>query len=70
MADTKPKRLTKGPRMRSRSERVATMMIRIHVRRYGGADSPFDWMLEKTPISLMIVGTNRGREAKDTLQEK
>lgn len=59
-----------GPRMRNLSDRKATRIMVKKVRRYGGALRPLDWTLVKDPISAMIVGTNNGREAKQTLQEK
>jgi hypothetical protein len=46
------------------------MMIKMNVRRYGGAESPFAWIRENEPISAMMVGTKSGREAKETLQPK
>jgi hypothetical protein len=50
---------------------VALMMkpMPARVAARGGADSPWDWMRVKVPISAMMVGTNRGREAKETLLE-
>lgn len=37
-------------------------------RRYGGAERPLDWIEVKAPISWMVVGTNNGKDANDTLQ--
>jgi hypothetical protein len=39
-------------------------------KKYGGADSPFDWIVVKAPICDIMVGTKRGKEAKQTLQPK
>jgi hypothetical protein len=57
----------KGPRILNLSDSQQKAMIVKKQRMYGGAERPWDWMRVKAPISEMMVGTKRGREAKDTL---
>lgn len=58
---------TNGPRTVKRSERKQKRRMMKKQKRYGGADSPLDWIRENEPISEMIVGRKRGRDAKETL---
>jgi hypothetical protein len=61
---------TKGPRVLRWSERKALRTMMKKQKREGGAERPLDWMLEKEPISLIIVGRKTGSEAKVTLHPK
>ena len=61
---------TNGPRTPTRSEMNALATITIKHNTYGGAERPLDWIALNLPISEMIVGTKRGRDAKQTLQPK
>ena len=60
-------RAQKGPRILNLSDSQQKAMIVKKHRIYGGAERPWDWIRVKVPISEMMVGTKRGREAKDTL---
>jgi hypothetical protein len=70
IAPTMPKPATNGPRTPTRSEIQATAQITIQQSRKGGAERPLDCEAVKAPISEMMVGTKRGRLAKQTLQPK
>jgi hypothetical protein len=60
-------RAQNGPRILNLSDSQQNEMTVKKQKMYGGADSPWDWMRVKVPISAMMVGTKRGREAKETL---
>ena len=57
----------KGPLILKRSERKHNVMITKKQRRYGGAERPLDCALPKVPICEMMVGTNSGKDANETL---
>lgn len=60
-------RATNGPRTLYLSESQQRRMMTKKQSTYGGALRPLDWIRVKEPISAMIVGTNSGSEAKETL---
>jgi len=62
--------LRNGPRILNLSESQQKLIMPMKQRRYGGAASPLDWRAVKEPISEIIVGRKRGRDAKETLQPK
>jgi len=70
MAAKRLKNVTNGPRMPTLSVVQAVIRITKKQRRYGGAVRPCDCTVVNSPISEMMVGTKRGREAKPTLTEK
>lgn len=59
-----------GPRILNLSESQQSVMMVKKQRTYGGAERPWDWILEKAPISEMMVGTNNGSDANETLLYK
>lgn len=63
-------KLAKGPRSRKRSDMIEVAIMTKKQSRYGGAEKPFDCSVEKAPSSEMMVGRNKGREAKLILQLK
>lgn len=67
MKEVKAARAQKGPRILKRSESQQRVRMTKKQRTYGGEERPCDWMEVKDPISEMIVGTNSGKDANETL---
>jgi hypothetical protein len=66
-AESREKKHVNGPRILTLSDMVAVMIMTKKQSKYGGADRPLDVRVEKVPSSEMMVGRNKGREAKLTL---
>lgn len=67
MNEVNAARAQNGPLILKRSESQQSVRMTKKQSRYGGAESPCDWMDVKVPISEMMVGTKSGKDANETL---